>query len=99
MAMRDIIRIIRTAIYGRDMREAIAEGFEELDSRAIPVDPQLSPTSENPVQNKVVKSALDNKVDKVAGKGLSTNDYTNTDKEVVSCFKIVDGVLCWVVEE
>lgn len=30
------------------------------------------------------QTALDGKVDKVAGKGLSTNDYTNTDKELVS---------------
>lgn len=53
------------------------------------VDSALSPTSENPVQNKVVKAALDGKadtsamngkVDKVSGKGLSTNDYTTTEK-------------------
>lgn len=44
------------------------------------VDNALSSTSENPVQNKVVKAALDNKVDKVPGKGLSTNDYTTTEK-------------------
>lgn len=50
------------------------------------VDSALSSTSENPVQNKVVKAALDDKVSKVTGKGLSTNDYTNADKA------IVDGV-------
>ena len=42
----------------------------------VAVDPELSPTSSNPVQNKVVTAALNGKVDKVAGKGLSTNDYT-----------------------
>lgn len=42
-----------------------------------PVDSALSPTSENPVQNKVIKEALDNKVDKVSGKGLSKNDFTD----------------------
>jgi hypothetical protein len=36
--------------------------------------------SDNPVKSSGIKSALDNKVDKVAGKGLSTNDYTNADK-------------------
>jgi len=41
------------------------------------IDSSLSNTSENPVQNKIVKAAVDNKVDKVAGKGLSTNDFTN----------------------
>lgn len=48
------------------------------------VDNALSATSENPVQNKVIKAALDNKVDKVEGKGLSTNDYTYEDKAEVA---------------
>ena len=47
---------------------------------SVPVDDALSGTSENPVQNKVVKDALDEKVDKVSGKGLSTNDFTTTEK-------------------
>ena len=42
------------------------------------VDGSLSSTSTNPVQNKVVNTALANKVDKVNGKGLSTNDLTAT---------------------
>ena len=48
------------------------------------VDDELSTTSENPVQNKIIKAALDNKVDKVSGKGLSTNDYTDADKTEVA---------------
>ena len=44
------------------------------------VDPALSPTSTNPVQNKAIYDALAGKVDKEAGKGLSTNDYTTEDK-------------------
>lgn len=58
------------------------------------VDDDFSETSENPVQNKVITAALnaalrqlqtfdlalDNKVDKVTGKGLSTNDFTDSDK-------------------
>ena len=51
---------------------------------AYTVDDVFSATSENPVQNKVVKAALDSKVDEVEGKGLSTNDYTNADKTKVS---------------
>lgn len=47
------------------------------------VDSSLSTTSTNPVQNKVINTALGTKVDKVSGKGLSTNDYTNDDKEKV----------------
>ena len=50
----------------------IAEGA----TRVI-VDDVLSASSANPVQNKVINTALSNKVDKVSGKGLSTNDLTN----------------------
>jgi len=46
----------------------------------VTVDSSLSSTSTNPVQNKVINTALGNKVDKVSGKGLSTNDYTNAEK-------------------
>lgn len=44
-------------------------------------DAELSETSTNGVQNKVVTEAINQKVDKVTGKGLSTNDYTNAEKE------------------
>lgn len=50
----------------------------------ITVDSSLSSTSTNPVQNKVIYSALGNKVDKVSGKGLSTNDYTTEEKTKLS---------------
>lgn len=45
------------------------------------VDSALSSSSTNPVQNKVINTALGNKVDKVSGKGLSTNDFTTALKE------------------
>lgn len=51
----------------------IAEGANKTT-----VDSSLSSTSTNPVQNKVINSALSGKVDKVDGKSLSTNDFTNT---------------------
>ena len=44
------------------------------------VDSALSSSSANPVQNSVINTALGNKVDKVSGKGLSTNDFTSTYK-------------------
>lgn len=44
------------------------------------VDDALSATSENAVQNKVIKAALDGKVDAVDGKVLSDNNYTDTEK-------------------
>ena len=47
---------------------------------AVTVDSAMSSTSENPVQNKVVYTELAGKVDAVSGKGLSTNDYTDTEK-------------------
>lgn len=65
----------------------IGEGLEydedgNLNAKAqqITVDSALSSSSTNPVQNKVVNVALGDKVDKVNGKGLSTNDYTTTEK-------------------
>lgn len=44
-------------------------------------DETLSETSVNAVQNKVITQALNKKIDKVFGKGLSSNDYTNEEKE------------------
>lgn len=45
------------------------------------VDTTLNSASTNPVQNSAVTLALMDKVDKVSGKGLSTNDYTTAEKE------------------
>lgn len=44
------------------------------------VDGTLSGTSTNAIQNKAVYDALDGKVDKISGKVLSSNDYTNSEK-------------------
>lgn len=57
----------------------IAEGANKTT-----VDTALSSTSTNPVQNKAINTALGNKVDKVSGKGLSTNDYTTDEKNKLS---------------
>lgn len=50
----------------------------------VVVDSALSTTSANPVENRVITNALDNKVDKVAGMGLSTNDFTTAEKNKLS---------------
>lgn len=50
----------------------------------ITIDSTLNSTSTNPVQNSVIYSALSNKVDKISGKGLSTNDYTSEEKTKLS---------------
>jgi hypothetical protein len=46
---------------------------------------ETTPTSnsDNLVTSGGVYTALENKVDKISGKGLSTNDYTNVDKAAV----------------
>ena len=46
----------------------------------VSVDSAIDGTSTNPVQNKVIKVALDDKVDKDGNKVLSTNDYTTSEK-------------------
>ena len=55
-----------------------------VDAHYVHTDNNYDTTAKNIVDG--VTSALNNKVDKVSGKGLSTNDYTNADKT------IVDGV-------
>ena len=57
------------------------QGYALGKSESIDIDDSLSEESENPVQNKVVTKALSNKVEKIDGKGLSTNDFTNEFKE------------------
>lgn len=44
------------------------------------VDNTLSLESANPVENRVITSALNNKVNKVSGKQLSTEDFTTAEK-------------------
>ena len=50
----------------------------------ITVDSELSTISTNPVQNRIITNALNNKVEKESGKGLSTNDFTTTEKSKLS---------------
>ena len=78
------------------------------------VDDEMSLSSENPVQNKVITAAigdkvdkadkaivdgvgtaLEGKVDKISGKGLSTNDYDDTEKAKVAAAitKAVDDLV------
>ena len=70
------------------------EEIEKLKLQII-TDDHLSTTSKNPVQNRVVTNALNNKagksevnakVDKEDGKGLSSNDFTDYYKEFLDGF-------------
>ncbi len=66
-----------------DLREYVYTAdneWEFLGYLSIVIDSALSTTSENPVQNKVITTALNGKVDTETGKGLSTNDYTTAEK-------------------
>lgn len=63
--------------------KGVANGFATLDSEGhvllsqLKFDNALKDTSENAVQNKVVKSALDHKVEVDGSKKLSTHDFTD----------------------
>lgn len=63
---------------------------------AQPVDSEIDGESEHPVQNRVIKSALDGKVDKVPGMGLSANDFTNAEKTKLA--NIADGATKVIVD-
>ena len=52
----------------------------KIDEKTIPIDQELNLSSTNPIQNKAVASEVNKKVDKVDGKGLSTNDFTDEEK-------------------
>ena len=66
--------------------EPTAKKVEDIE-KDFNVDIALSINSTNPVENKAIAQAVNslnnNKVDKVAGKGLSTNDFTDTYKNSV----------------
>ena len=51
------------------------------NAQPITIDDEMSSSSTNAVQNRVITSALGDKVDKVSGKVLSDNNYTTAEKE------------------
>lgn len=66
------------------------QGLQGIQGEAGPQGPQpplgslLTPSPSEAVSTQEAKSALDNKVDKVAGKGLSESDFTTTEKDKLS---------------
>ena len=68
----DVERKYRLGII--DPMEEDVEKLKEMNE----VDSFLSTSSVHPVQNKVITNALNGKVTKEDGKGLSTNDFTDT---------------------
>lgn len=70
------------------VREAVDDYLDE-NGVSIIYDSALSATSENAVQNKVVKAALDGKVDSVNGK----NGAVTLDADDVGAFSATDGAV------
>ena len=85
---------LSTNDYTTDEKTKLA-GIEDGANKTI-VDSMLSSTSTNPLQNKAVNTALGNKVDKVTGKQLSTNDYTTAEKTKLA--GIAEGATKTVVD-
>lgn len=73
---------VRTAADVDRKYSRVSSKVEEL-SEEYKVDSSLSNTSTNPVENKAITRAIDSKVTKVAGKGLSTNDFDDDCKEAI----------------
>lgn len=59
--------------------------IQKIASEGITVDEELSATSTNPAQNRAISAEFTKfdgkKIDKIEGKDLSTNDFTNEEKE------------------
>lgn len=59
------------------------DGIEEGANKTA-IDEEITETGINAVQGKVIYNALKDKVDKEEGKGLSSNDFTNDEKNKLS---------------
>lgn len=65
--------------------QAVIDNIAELGGRKIPSKlSELTDDSTHRLVTDVQRNAWDNKVDKVDGKGLSTNDYTDNDKAMAN---------------
>lgn len=65
--------------------QAVIDNITELGGRKIPSKlSELTDDSTHRLVTDAQRNAWDNKVDKVSGKGLSTNDYTDEDKAMVN---------------
>ena len=62
--------------------QAVVDNITELDGRKIPSKlSELTDDSTHRLVTDAQRKAWDNKVDKVEGKGLSSNNYTDSDKQ------------------
>lgn len=76
----------RTALDVDRRYNPVPNDVEELRGiiKDFEVDTTLSASSSNAISNNAVTKALNNKVTKVAGKDLSTNDFTDEEKTKLS---------------
>ena len=91
---KEIGKTLTTNDYTTTEKNKLA-GIETQANKTI-VDDTLSPTSTNPLQNKAIHSLLGNKVDKVTGKALSSNDFTDVYKDILDTF---DGDWSEVIDD
>lgn len=77
-----------TAVQPATMNAALADKQDTLTFDTIPTN-----GSSNPITSGGVYTSLTTKVDKVNGKGLSTNDFTDEDKEQISANKAGIGAV------
>lgn len=65
-----------------DFTDGLKDKLDGIEAGATKttIDSTLDSSSTNPVENQAVYNALAGKVDAVTGKGLSTEDYTTTEK-------------------
>jgi hypothetical protein len=79
--LEDGSKVLSTNDYTNLEKNKLA-GIAEGATRVV-VDSALNNSSTNPVQNKAIFTAISAKADAVAGKQLSTNDFTNAYKNML----------------
>ena len=70
-----------TDLTGYYDKSTVDTKIQNVSAAGYTVDDALSTTSTNAVKNSVITAALNNKIDKVTGKDLSTNDFTTALKD------------------
>lgn len=88
-------KVLSSNDYTNDEKTKLANIAEGANKTIV--DTALSETSTNPVQNRVINTALSNKVSKEDGKGLSTNDYTTEEK--IKLTGIAEGANRTIVDD
>ena len=87
------INKIKEAVYGEEVRGSIVGALLAMNEQAEEAEEWAtgnesggtpSPTNNAKYYAERAQQVVNNKVDKIAGKGLSTNDYTNEDKQALA---------------